>query len=106
MKCKRVASQLGLHSLNKKRQQLQWSALLLSLVLLSAQTIAQQHIHAAETPADTCVVCVQGDSPAVAASMAAGTLEQPVVGPQKAADIKPACQSLPVAYLTRGPPQA
>ena len=96
---------LGTNS-NMKWQKLQWSTLLLSLVLLSATTITQQHIHTVDAPAENCVVCVHGDAPAVPADTAACLVEPPVLRLVTVDHTQPACQSAAVAYLTRAPPNA
>jgi len=84
---------------------LQWSVLLLSLALLSAQTIAQQHIHALDAPAESCVVCAHGDAPAVAAAAAACAVTPPAAGQREIVRPQRACEASSTPYLTRAPPK-
>ncbi len=89
-----------------KWKQLQWSALLLSLVLVFAQTVVQQHIHAADASAENCVVCMQGDSSPATASTTACPVELLTHEQLETSLTPPACQSSAAAYLSRAPPNA
>jgi hypothetical protein len=85
---------------------LQWQTLLLACVLVCAQTLALEHIHAADTPAEACVICVHGDTPAALANTLA-----PAAAPAAAYDFISSHATgtviaSPVGYLTRAPPQA
>jgi hypothetical protein len=96
----------GCINLNKKCNKRQWSALLLSLALLSAQTIAQQHFHIADAPTETCVVCVHGDTPAASDGAVPCIVEQDASAPHRVVRSSTACPAAPAVYLSRAPPRA
>lgn len=50
-------------------QRLRATALLFALVFFAGQTFAQQHLHVDDAPTASCVLCVQGDTAAVAQAL-------------------------------------
>ena len=83
---------------------LRWHALLLSCALLSAQTLALEHLHIEDSAAEVCVICVHGDTPAAVQHLP--SLPAPSAGICHAHSLEPVSGvvAAPLYYFTRAPP--